>query len=955
MKKFTILTFSLFSFLTVPALATNYYVSPSGNDNNPGTFSQPFKTIQKGINSAYAGDTVFVREGTYNIGSTSLTMQRSGSPGSPIVFINYPNEHPIIQTTSANSPERTWNWGGYKDYLVIDGFEIIGGKYAVLVQGDYNQIRNLKAHDTGSDGVCIWGGSYNLYHKVEVWNTGWNGLYIESRPNDGSNGNANYNTIEYCYSHDIGSHFGINIFPNTQQSQNPMIGNVIRYNIVNNCKGGMYLRSFQDGEVYGNLIVNDGTNGNNGIFLHSESGGGTFQSNTKFYNNTLIDNTQYWSVSNDVFSHTEWKNNLFIQHYNGSEVKIERTTGTALDYNLYWNPNYSTIVRWNGNYYSLSQLSSIGQETHGIDADPLLNSDYTLSANSPAKDAGVNLGAPYNYDMFGNLRGSDGYWDMGAFEFTGAGGGGNSPPNQPANPSPPSGSNDQPLNLNLTWQCSDPDGDPLLFDVYFGTNSNPPLVQSNQSSFSYNPGSLNYSTTYYWKIVAKDNQGHSTSGSIWNFTTIGLNNNPPNQPNTPTPENNSINQQTLLNLSWLCSDPDNDPLTYDVYFGTAANPPLLVSGITSNTYNPGQLNQSTTYFWKIVAKDNQTNSTSGPIWNFTTFSGGGDTIAPRLVGVEVLNNNSIKLSFSENILGGNQAANFAISNNITVNQAQYSNLQTTLTTSYHTPGQYEVTVSNITDLSGNLIDPDYNSLNYEVSESSQLIQLAVVDVTASVIPEADHTPDKTIDGKGYYDGDPDSRWAGDTMPEWLCFDIGSELLISRAYLEFYNWHIGRIYNYTLQVSSDTLNWITVVSNENSLTQEWTVKDFSPVNARYLKIIFNSNNQNDWAGLWEAQIWGEGPTNQEDPAPLPNEFELLQNYPNPFNPSTKIKFSVAENSLVQLKVYNLIGELVADLIDENLEKGTYEVEFNAENLSSGIYIYVLRANEFISTKKMVLLQ
>jgi len=72
----------------------------------------------------------------------------------------------------------------------------------------------------------------------------------------------------------------------------------------------------------------------------------------------------------------------------------------------------------------------------------------------------------------------------------------------------------------LSWVCSDPDGDTLVYDVYFGTSSTPPLVKKDLAVTSYDPGILNNSTTYYWKIVAKDNKGGVTPSPVWSFTTI---------------------------------------------------------------------------------------------------------------------------------------------------------------------------------------------------------------------------------------------------------------------------------------------------------------------------------------------------------------------------------------------------------------------------------------------------
>jgi hypothetical protein len=91
---------------------------------------------------------------------------------------------------------------------------------------------------------------------------------------------------------------------------------------------------------------------------------------------------------------------------------------------------------------------------------------------------------------------------------------------------------------------------------------------------------------------------------------------------------------------------------------------------------------------------------------------------------------------------------------------------------------------------------------------------------------------------------------------------------------------------------------------------------------------------------------------------PTEFSLEQNYPNPFNPSTKISFELAVDSKVTLTIYNLLGEKITQLANGNLTAGTHEVDFNADNLQSGVYFYKLHAigidgSDFSSVKKMIL--
>jgi hypothetical protein len=100
-----------------------------------------------------------------------------------------------------------------------------------------------------------------------------------------------------------------------------------------------------------------------------------------------------------------------------------------------------------------------------------------------------------------------------------------------------------------------------------------------------------------------------------------------------------------------------------------------------------------------------------------------------------------------------------------------------------------------------------------------------------------------------------------------------------------------------------------------------------------------------------------PTAVEDEFQLVDRFELFQNYPNPFNPTTSIKYSVSGNQFVSLKVYDVLGNEVATLVDEYKPAGMYNVQFTMHNgqSSSGIYFYQLKVGNFIESKKMILLK
>ncbi|MCF8405534.1 MAG: right-handed parallel beta-helix repeat-containing protein [Bacteroidales bacterium] len=197
----------------------------------------------------------------------------------------------------------------------------------------------------------------------------------------------------------------------------------------------------------------------------------------------------------------------------------------------------------------------------------------------------------------------------------------NLPPYTPSSPNPGDAATGEPINSTLSWVCSDPENDPLTYDVYFGTSNPPAQVVSGQTGTTWDPGTLQYSSQYFWKIVAHDDQGNFTEGPVWSFITTSPPNLPPDAAFNPIPQDGTINYPVEGDtLFWSCSDPENDPLTYDVYFGET-NPPALVSaGQTDSIFVHGILDFDSTYFWKIVAHDDQGNFMEGPVWSFGTVS-----------------------------------------------------------------------------------------------------------------------------------------------------------------------------------------------------------------------------------------------------------------------------------------------------------------------------------------------
>ncbi len=98
------------------------------------------------------------------------------------------------------------------------------------------------------------------------------------------------------------------------------------------------------------------------------------------------------------------------------------------------------------------------------------------------------------------------------------------------------------------------------------------------------------------------------------------------------------------------------------------------------------------------------------------------------------------------------------------------------------------------------------------------------------------------------------------------------------------------------------------------------------------------------------IGGSNLTSQQS-----NDYKLFQNFPNPFNPTTRISYTIKKEGNVSLSVFNLVGQEIAVLVNEKQTKGNYEVEFNASDLTSGVYLYKLQINGFTSVKRMTVIK
>ena len=173
--------------------------------------------------------------------------------------------------------------------------------------------------------------------------------------------------------------------------------------------------------------------------------------------------------------------------------------------------------------------------------------------------------------------------------------------------------------------------------------------------------------------------------------------------------------------------------------------------------------------------------------------------------------------------------------------------------------------------------------------------------------------------------------------------------------------------YKIQIENTVIDSFYLNQNDGSGNWKNIGRFYLPADSSIIiKVIDNGQSSSGpviRADAFKVMLYEESPNLiNEDYSFTVNDYKLAQNFPNPFNPSTKIKFAIKntilfgdEGSRVQLKVYDVLGNEVATLVDEFMPAGSYEVDFNASQLASGMYLYRLIAGPFVETKKMILLR
>lgn len=429
------LFFLLASLFIVQVGATDYYVSAnSGNDNNNGlSQATAFSTIQRAADLTLPGDVVFIMAGTYTNAfpwEDLLYISRSGAPGAPITYTANPGDSPVLSFNG---------WHGIKieggvSYIDIIGLEVVGNNANINLNDALNQpggcndpngspdgfyngngiasdgrfqgqnhhitVRECAVHDCAGAGISMIHTDYVTIENCVVYNNAWYAIYGTS---------------------------GISIYQAWNYDNTTGIRNIIRNNRVFNNRMFVPWIAFCQITDGNGIIIDDGRNTQNG------STNGAYTGRTFIQNNLVYDNGGrgihvFESDHVDVFHNTVYNNGASPEISDGeitavfaSDVNVRNNimyarSGERLNSVMGTNINYDFNLNYNSTQYDQIGTNSL------LGSDPLFNDlaarDFSLTAASPAIDAGGPLSSPFNtQDFSGTPRPTGPAPDMGALEY----------------------------------------------------------------------------------------------------------------------------------------------------------------------------------------------------------------------------------------------------------------------------------------------------------------------------------------------------------------------------------------------------------------------------------------------------------------------------------------------------------------------------------------------------------
>ncbi|MBT8391607.1 MAG: T9SS type A sorting domain-containing protein [Ignavibacteria bacterium] len=428
---------------------------------------------------------------------------------------------------------------------------------------------------------------------------------------------------------------------------------------------------------------------------------------------------------------------------------------------------------------------------------------------------------------------------------------------------------------------------------------------------------------------------------------------PPGPAANPYPADGDTNIIRNITLGWT---PGNGASSSDIYFGTQ-NPPPFITNTSGANYYHGILEANTTYYWRINSK-NQYYTTEGTVWSFNT-------------GIAIADTNGFALKFDgvDDFLNCGNGTSLQITGSevtlecwINVNQFKPNIWEGSLIVKdFGAPGNdsgYMIRCGDDGKVNFNLGAGSWQ----ELTSPADAIQL-----------NSWHHIAATYDGtdmKIYVDGD---LVAEVNRPSLNIRNAAANMLIGESpgfpgrvfdgkIDEVRIWNVARSREQIKRTMNYLLSPEYYSTPDSGLAGYWRFDEGTGQTA----IDFTSFGNNATLGgtanpdmqdpTWvESNVIILSIENKEEQIHNPQSFLLFQNYPNPFNPATTIKFEIPKRTYTSLKIFNVLAKEVTTLLEEEKAPGRYEIKFDASSLSSGVYFYQLKAEDYIETKKMLLLK
>ncbi len=545
-------------------------------------------------------------------------------------------------------------------------------------------------------------------------------------------------------------------------------------------------------------------------------------------------------------------------------------------------------------------------------------------------------------------------------------------PTTPSNPAPANGASGQSVNVQLSWQCSDPQGDPIFYDVFFGTTTTPPQVSNDQTANTYNPGILNFNALYYWRIDARDDHNNQATGPLWSFRTA-----------------NPVNRLTVSSLMNYCGRGLVVDDTVRIDLKVQNNPTAIDAAGVDVTYDPGVL----TY-----VRCERGDLTTG--WQYLVDTNGGTYI--RIGGFSMVpipqgsSGTFARLIFVHDICG-------VVAPGVVTMCPQ--NLTDDFLPLAPACGQYQydkfLADGDVND-DGNVTPGDAlcafrGYLNFPAPPEEGCNAVGW-DVRSDVNCSADLTPADALCILEHW-LDESCPFCMDWTPLFTASAMPNEPAIVSLTLKRVEGEIIaslkvsdvpelRAFGFEVTYPSDMLEYVGI--ERASSTRRFDQLDAKVIEAgqvrvggyaaasvsasratEILKLRFKVLDAVSGGSMivdtFVDDLRGAPTVTRvlgSDGSGSPgDDIQLFQNYPNPFNPVTEISYQVpalGDKQPVKIVIYNVEGKCVRELVDSDQTPGVHRIVWDGRNasgipVSSGVYFCSLKVGSQSITKKMLMLK